>query len=131
MSLFLWATGATLLAASSALACPGPGDLALTAETPGAPPAYARMSTPPLSAPFRIEIGFCDLEDERAEGLAFDAVMPAHQHGMNFRVDVAPLGENRFDISNVVFHMPGLWEIRVEVEIDGARMAYSAEVALE
>ena len=83
-----------------------------------------------MSAPFTIEIAFCDLT-ERARALEFDAIMPAHQHGMNFDVDVAEMADNRFDVSNVVFHMQGLWELRIDVEVDGQAYAYTAEVLLE
>ena len=120
------------LSASAALACPAPGTaIDLISETPGAPVAYADMAPPPLSAPFTITIGFCGLEAGQAEHLDFDAVMPAHQHGMNFRVDVTPRGKNQFDVSNVVFHMPGQWELLLDVEINGQTYGYTAEVTLE
>jgi hypothetical protein len=119
------------LLGSGALACPmPPGAIPLASKASDAPPGYARMDRPPLSAPFKIEIAFCDLT-EGAKVLAFDAIMPAHKHGMNFNVDVAEMAENRFDVSNVVFHMHGLWEIRIDLELDGQAYDYTAEVLLE
>jgi len=119
------------LAGSEALACPmPPSAIPLASRAHGAPLGYAQMDTPPLSAPFKIEIALCDLT-EGAKALAFDAIMPAHQHGMNFDVDVAEMADNRFEVSNVVFHMQGLWELRIDVEVDGQTHAYTAEVLLE
>ena len=119
------------LVGSEVLACPMPSSaIPLASEAQGAPSGYARMDTPPLSAPFKIEITFCDLA-EVAKALEFDAVMPAHQHGMNFNVDVAKMADNRFEVSNVVFHMPGLWELRIDVEVDDQTHAYTAEMLLE
>ncbi|MEM7044117.1 MAG: hypothetical protein AAF543_15005 [Pseudomonadota bacterium] len=119
------------LVGSEVLACPmPPGAIPLASKAHGAPLGYARMDTPPLSAPFKIEITFCDLA-KGAKALEFDAIMPAHKHGMNFDVDVAEMADKRFEVSNVVFHMQGLWEIRIDVELDGQTHAYTAEVMLE
>lgn len=117
---------------SGALACPlPPGAIALDPADPAAPPAYAVMDPPPLSAPFTVEIAFCPPDGTSVAGLSFDAVMPAHQHGMNFRVDVAALDATRFAVSNVVFHMPGLWELRLTADIAEARLDYTGAVTLE
>lgn len=125
------AVASLFLVGPGALACPmPPSAIPLASKASDAPPGYARMDRPPLSAPFTIEIAFCDLA-EGAKALAFDAIMPAHQHGMNFNVDVAEIADNRFDVLNVVFHMQGLWEIRIDVELDGQAYAYTAEVLLE
>ncbi|MEP5731021.1 MAG: hypothetical protein ABJL67_16820 [Sulfitobacter sp.] len=120
----------SLAMASGATACPMPsGAIPLTSQTPHAPVAFAQMDALPLSAPFALTISICDATT-KANSLAFDAHMPAHQHGMNFTVDVAKIANNRFEVSNVVFHMPGLWEIRVIIEVSGHRYAYVADVPL-
>lgn len=116
--------------ASAALSCPTPPDaIELASENDHAPLAFAQMETPPVSAPFALTVIFCQ-PDEQIEALAFDAVMPAHRHGMNFTVDVSEVADNRFEVSNVVFHMPGLWQFQVEAEAAGKRYSYSAEVPL-
>ncbi|UWR11532.1 hypothetical protein [Sulfitobacter mediterraneus] len=117
--------------ASGALACPMPPDaIRLAPDEEHAPLAYAQMDAPPLSAPFAITITFCD-PARQTGALTFDALMPAHRHGMNFTVDVNKIAANRFEVSNVVFHMPGHWEIRIEAEVAGQSYTYSAEVPLE
>lgn len=119
-----------LLGASGAWACPAPDTaLPLTSDDPGAPPAYAVLAPPPLSAPFALEVGLCT--SQTVSEIGFDAVMPAHQHGMNFRVDIEGLGANLFVVRNVVFHMPGLWEMQVDAQLGDARYSYSAEIVLE
>ena len=122
---------ASFALSSSALACSMPTDaIQLTSTLDSAPLAYAQIDKLPLSAPFTMTVTFCNPAQE-VEALMFDAVMPAHRHGMNFSVDVTGIAANRFDVSNVVFHMQGLWELRIDVEVDGQAYAYTAEVLLE
>ena len=102
----------------------------LASEVDHAPLAYAQMDAPPLSAPFVMTVTFCDTE-QQFDALAFDAQMPAHRHGMNFTVDVSKIADNQFRVSNVVFHMPGLWEFRVEATGAGQKFTYTAEVSLK
>lgn len=121
---------ACFILSSSAVACPMPPDATqLVSSVEDAPLAFAQMDTPPLSEPFTMTITFCDA-GRQVKALTFDALMPAHRHGMNFHVDVDHSSDNRFVVSNIVFHMPGLWEIEVEVETIGQSYGYSAEVLL-
>lgn len=121
-----------LCSVSGVMACPAPsGAIDLRAEDAAAPMAYATMAPPPLSAPFALVVGLCPAPGTKVTALAFDAIMPAHQHGMNFGVDIAALGQNRFTVSNVVFHMPGLWALQVTADVDGRRHVYTADVVLE
>lgn len=122
---------ASFALSSSVFACPMPPDaIPLASEEDYAPAAYAQMDTPSLSAPFALNITFCD-PAENVGSLTFDALMPVHRHGMNFTVDVSKFADNLFEVSNVVFHMPGLWEIRVEADVEGEKHTYSAEVVLK
>lgn len=120
------------ISVSCAGACPAPPDaIALTPEATGAPSAFAMLDMLPLSQPFRIEVVFCNVEKGGVAALKFDAHMPAHQHGMNFLTDVTKLGENRFEVSNVVLHMPGTWEFRVEADFLSEVVIYTTNVELE
>ena len=47
-----------------------------------------------------------------------DARMPRHDHGMNYRPLVQRVGEGRFHVSGLVFHMPGLWEFVIDLHAD-------------
>ena len=122
---------ASFVLTSGALACPMPPDaIPMTPEVDHAPLAYAQMDAPPLSAPFAMNITVCDAAQQTSV-LTFDALMPAHGHGMNFTVDVNKVAENKFEVSNVVFHMPGVWELRVKAEVAGQNYTYTAEVHLK
>jgi hypothetical protein len=64
-------------------------------------------------------------------GLRVDAWMPEHGHGMNYRAAVTPQGGGRYLAEGLLFHMPGRWELRFDVEIDGRVERLAAEVVLE
>lgn len=124
----LWLVG-VLLSAQCALACPSIDDaISMSADGSDAPAAYVSYPAPPVSIPFEIEVTFCDPEDHLVENVVFDATMPTHQHGMNYDPDVARIKNNLFRISNVVFHMPGDWEVKIEASIGGQRFQYTANI---
>ena len=41
--------------------------------------------------------------------------MPDHGHGTNYQARTSELGEGRYRVRGLLFHMPGLWEIYVDV----------------
>lgn len=68
----------------------------------------------PVSGPFEAQVIFCPSDKNTpVTRVQIDARMPAHQHGMNYFPVVTHSSENRFEIENLVFHMPGAWEIAV------------------
>ncbi|MEM7241774.1 MAG: FixH family protein [Pseudomonadota bacterium] len=117
------------LIANGVLACPAtPDALALQAQAE-APSAYITMDPPAISQPRSAQIEFCT--DLSMADLSFNAIMPAHQHGMNYEVTVEKIAPGTFDIENIVFHMPGLWEIQVEAISGSTSFPYTAEVMVE
>jgi hypothetical protein len=51
-----------------------------------------------------------------------DATMPEHRHGMNYRPSVKPLGAGRWRVEGLMFHMPGRWDLQMDVRLtDGTR----------
>lgn len=44
-----------------------------------------------------------------------DAKMPAHGHGMNTQPEVTANGDGTFLAEGMLFHMPGYWQITVDV----------------
>lgn len=94
-----------LLAPAAALACAGDfvvadGPLKL-AVTPQPAPV-------PLNRPFALDLRVCD---GTVDGLAVDAHMPAHRHGMNYRTTVTRTAADTWRAEGLLFHMPGEWEI--------------------
>jgi hypothetical protein len=64
-----------------------------------------------VGEPFVVELAACAKSgDPVSERVKFDAHMPEHRHGMNYRTKVVPLGIGRFHSEGWLFHMPGRWE---------------------
>ena len=121
-----------LLFAQSAIACTDLDKaLPLTSSSTAAPEAFVIFGDPPVSAPFEMSVTFCGSSGAEIAAMTFDAFMPAHQHGMNYRANVADMGEQSFKISNVVFHMPGRWELRIDAEAADQKFAYTGDVEVE
>lgn len=59
-----------------------------------------------------------------------DAVMPEHRHGMNYRPSLKPLGEGRWRAEGLMFHMPGRWELQLDVDHGGKRQRLVQAVVL-
>lgn len=115
-----------------AAACPNVDNaVALVAKDTAAPKAFITYDQPPISTPFEMIVEFCGVPGDHPMNMQFAAVMPAHQHGMNYRAEVSEMGNQSYRVSNVVFHMPGLWEVRIDAEAAGESYAYSAEVQVE
>ena len=54
--------------------------------------------------------------------LRVDADMPAHRHGMNYQPALQRQDDGRFTAQGLLFHMPGQWRVRLEVEVQGRRL---------
>lgn len=65
-----------------------------------------------------------------AELLAVDATMPAHRHGMNYRPTLQALGDGRWRVEGLLFHMPGSWELRLDTRLHGRAQALRSNVEL-
>lgn len=63
-------------------------------------------------APFDLRISICGPEGPFAGGLAVDADMPAHGHGMNYRPRVRMTAPGHFVAEGLMFHMRGAWRFR-------------------
>lgn len=65
---------------------------------------------------FTIQVRLCPADAVLAR---VDARMPAHRHGMNYRPSIKALGEGRWHVEGLMFHMPGDWELRLDVQAGG------------
>ena len=65
---------------------------------------------------FAIEVQLCPAGVVLARA---DATMPEHRHGMNYRPSVKPLGDGRWRVEGLLFHMPGRWDLQLDVRADG------------
>jgi hypothetical protein len=58
-------------------------------------------------------------ETLRKVALLADADMPEHGHGLTRVPEVASKGENGFQVSGLRLHMPGRWQIYLDL-VEGA-----------
>ena len=66
-----------------------------------------------LGKPFSFRVKHCG-DTKKPNRITADAIMPAHQHGMNYMPKIIHNEDSPYyDISGFLFHMPGLWEITV------------------
>jgi hypothetical protein len=106
--------GLLLCSALPAAACPLPepslkqGGVQAAWKVEGAPIAVGRH--------FAIDVMVCPADAVLAR---VDATMPAHRHGMNYRPSVTPQGAGRWRVEGLMFHMPGTWELRLDVQAPG------------
>ncbi len=81
----------------------------------------------PVSEHFALLVRLCPAT---AELQAVDATMPAHRHGMNYRPTLQALGDGRWRVEGLLFHMPGQWALRLDVRLDGRTQALRTTVEL-
>ena len=111
------------------------------AGCPPPPEAGARLDSGPVqlawraepapiavSRPFALIVTLCPAD---ARLLRVDATMPEHRHGMNYRPSLRPLGGGVWRVEGLLWHMGGRWELRLDVEADGATQALRQSVTLQ
>ena len=64
---------------------------------------------------FKVDVEACAKSGPPPESLKVDATMPEHKHGMNYRPTIVSLGDGSFRVDGMVFHMPGRWELSIDV----------------
>ena len=64
------------------------------------------------------------------DGLTLTVVpwMPSHGHGTSVKPTIQDLGGGKFEIDDVLFFMPGTWELRTTIEPTGDHAAPSFEI---
>ena len=75
----------------------------------------------PLNELFTLGVTVHGTSSPQNVTIFIDATMPAHGHGMLTMVDITPSDEaGRFDVSKMILHMPGEWELSILVVADNA-----------
>jgi hypothetical protein len=88
----------------------------------------------PVNDLFELELAVWKLPvGEQASGLLLqaDADMPAHGHGMNTRPKVESLDAGAYRVRGMLFHMPGEWEIYVDITAAGVTERVTFPVLVE
>jgi len=84
--------------------------------------SYIPLPDPiPLNQYFRLKFQVQDAQNNilKTAQIKLDAGMPEHNHGMNVKPLVKNLGQGIFEARGLLFHMPGYWEIYVDIEDKG------------
>ena len=68
-----------------------------------------------VGEPFALLFNVCTKSGSAGELVAVDAQMPEHKHTMNYHPSIVSKGDGRFRAEGLVFHMPGHWEISIDV----------------
>ncbi|WP_175500634.1 FixH family protein [Litoreibacter janthinus] len=84
-----------------------------------------------VSQTFVMQLAFCGEEAEAVKRVSIDAIMPAHQHGMNYTPVVNPSTDGQFSVSGMVFHMPGSWQVQVTVFGEGEPRFFTLDVEIK
>lgn len=117
------------LAAAPAMvvACPTVPGMAST-QTANVSLIFTTRPSPVLPGePFEMDVSVCpNAAGVAVQALRVDAWMPLHRHGMNYKTRVIAAGNGRFQVSGLLFHMPGRWEILFDVTLPDATERASA-----
>ncbi|MFK8033718.1 MAG: FixH family protein [Hyphomicrobiales bacterium] len=84
-----------------------------------------------VSQRFDLEFAVCGVDDTKIDGIDVDAIMPAHKHGMNYRPIVTRLDEGRYKASGMLFHMPGEWQVIVDVLSEKSPQRHTLDLAVQ
>ena len=100
-----------------AAACP----LAAAVLQQGTAQATWKVESAPIvvGKHFALEVQVCPAD---AVLTRVDATMPEHQHGMNYRPSIRRVGDvnqGRWRAEGLMFHMPGRWQLRLDVQTAG------------
>jgi hypothetical protein len=117
-----WALAAMLLApvATSAQLC-GSSPAATRVASDRFTVAFEPSHQPiPVGKHFSLEFTICPRKGGVSpESVRLDAHMPEHRHGMNYAANVVPVPGGGYRADGLLFHMPGRWEIMVDVRSQG------------
>lgn len=84
-----------------------------------------------LGEPFSFKVSLCDEKSRTPDRVTANAIMPAHQHGMNYTPTVTfDKKTNSYIIEDFLFHMPGQWEITVSSYLGDKVKHYTKTVVI-
>lgn len=84
-----------------------------------------------VSAHFSLDVTVCAKAGvPPVQAIAVDALMPAHGHGMNYRPSVKSIGEQKFRVDGLMFHMPGRWQLIFDLRSGEATERIAHDVVL-
>jgi hypothetical protein len=104
-----------LLAWQAAAACPPNTQAGTLIEHPSVQVAWrTEPATITVGKPFVLWLTVCP---SSATLTRVDAHMPAHRHGMNYKPSIQAQGPGQWRAEGLLWHMPGVWEWRFDVQL--------------
>lgn len=89
----------------------------------------------PLNQLFRLDLAVYEGDNHSRPAADTELLvrgwMPEHEHGMSLVPEVHPLGGGRFAVEGMLFHMPGRWQLEVDVRRNGAAERATFEIQVE
>lgn len=75
----------------------------------------------PLNEPFELSVRIDPKKKQEGGRLAVrvDAQMPEHFHGMNRKPEIRNPAESQYVASGMLFHMPGHWQVHMDITRNG------------
>lgn len=108
------------------------GDLQLAYRPLSVADKGAALKRIPMAKHFALEVQLCVAASVSSARLhKADATMPEHRHGMNYRPLITPLGDGRFRVEGMMFHMAGHWELVFEVEAGKETIRLTHDMQIE
>gem|GEM_PF-554640 len=90
------------------------------------------LASIPLRDPFYIRVTVAAGNAASRPGIACDAAMPHHGHGMNLAPTTRPIeGSQDQLVGPMLFHMPGAWEIYFDARTDGRLVRLQDDIIME
>ena len=122
------AAAAITFVAAAWAGCPAPPAGAEVTDD-GTVQAAWQPETGPITVgrPFALLVTLCPAD---ALLLRVDATMPEHRHGMNYRASIKPLGDRRWRVDGMLWHMSGRWELRLDLLAQGKEHRLRQSVVL-
>jgi len=84
-----------------------------------------------VGEPFSLLFNVCTKSNNPAELVAIDAQMPDLKQGMNHRATIVSAGDGRYRAEGMVFHMPGRWELSIDVRAGEESERLTHEIILK
>lgn len=79
---------------------------------------------------FAVDVAVCP-KNGTVKGMAVDASMPEHKHGMNYKPTVKKSATDGFTATGLMFHMPGRWQFAFEVDSSAGRERLLDTIAVD
>ena len=85
----------------------------------------------PLNSSFSAIASLCNFGGVADPKFSFDATMPAHKHGMNYKPQLIELDDATIEVKNLLFHMPGIWRMELTVLTGSKPIRFTRDIDVQ